>query len=238
MVWSEEIHISSHDVDYNGFVTPTAIVRYMMECANTQVNVCGPSNESLRENGEAFLLNRFSLEVKKPLFAYDHITVRTWGCPSQRLLFHRCFEILREGELVARGHAVMALIDIHTRKLLRTDHYHPNFDYEPDFEVPIDDHMSLPRTNDDMNLLGRYVVGYGVCDQNRHMNNTRYYDTLLSFVDTEGKWLKSITIHFVQEAPMGEEMTVYGTLSPDGDSLLRTMRPDGQVNCEAKIIMA
>ena len=238
MIWTENVCINSHDIDYNGVVTPTAIVRTMLECSNWQMRKCGPSLEYLRENGQAFLLNRFSLEVYKPLHTYDNITVRTWGCPAPRLLFPRCYEIWRDGELVSRAHAVMALIDIHSRKLLRTSEFHPNFDYEPDFETQLSEQLNVPRTNDELKELGSFFVGYGICDQNRHMNNTHYGDTLLSFVDTEGKYLTSMTIHFVQEAPMGEHVKVFGKTAEDGAYLFRTIRADGQVNCEARITMA
>ena len=238
MIWTEHMRVNSHDTDYMGILSPTGIMRMMQECANLHVHHCGPSNEQTRKEGKAFLLSRFVLEVNAPLFTYDELDVQTWGSGGQRLLFNRCYRILRDGKEICRAHAVMALIRIADGKLLRQEDYHPNFTYEPDYETPMDDKINLPRNTQDMNLLGTFEANYSVCDRNCHMNNTRYGDALLSFVDTKDKYLKKLAIHYVQEATMGETMTVYGIGGEEGETLIRTIRPDGQVNCEAKIVMA
>jgi len=237
MIWTTPYEISSHDVDFNGVVTVTARMRYMQESANIQVREMGPSNESLREMGQAFILSRFSMDVHAPLHSYEKIQAKTWGAGNRRLLFQRCFTIEKDGKEVARAHATMGLLDIPSRKLLTAEHYHANFTYEPDFETPVDERMTLPKSTDEMVYCGDFHVGYHVCDMNRHMNNTRYADVLLGHVNMDKKWVKHLTIRFAQEAPMGESIRVYK--KEEGDvCLFRTLRQDGQLNAEAMFVLA
>ena len=235
MIWNTPYEINSHDVDYNGIATVTAIMRYMQESANIQVREMGPSNESLREKGHAFILSRFSIEIGEPLFAYDKIQSKTWGTGNKRLLFQRCFAIEKDEKVICRAHATMGLLDIPSRKLLTAEHYQAGFTYEENFDPPVDERMTLPKSTEEMTYLGEYRVGYAVVDMNRHMNNTRYADMMLGFVNMDHKWVKHFTIRFAQEAPLHEILQVYG--KAEGDVwVFRTLRSDGQLNAEAQFV--
>ena len=237
MIWTTHCEINSHDIDYNGIATVTAIMRYMQESANIQVREMGPSNESLRKKGHAFILSRFSIEMNEPLHAYDKIASKTWGTGNKRLLFQRCFAIEKEERVVCRAHATMGLLDIPSRKLLTAEHYKAGFTYEENFDPPVDERMTLPKSCNEMEYMGEYRVGYAVVDMNRHMNNTRYADMLLGFVNMDKQWVKHFTIRFAQEAPLGETLKVYGKC--EGDAwVFRTLRSDGQLNAEAQFVLA
>ena len=237
MIWTTPYELSSHDVDFNGVVTATAIMKYMQESANIQVRTMGPSNESLRERGQAFILSRFAMECKKPLHAYDKVEAKTWGAGNRRLLFQRCFTIEKDGEEICRANATMGLLELPTHKLLTAEHYQAGFTYEPPFETPVDERMTLPKTNEEMTYLGDFRIGYQVCDMNRHMNNTRYADVLLGYIPMEGKWVKHLAIRFAREAAMDDTITIYGKEEEGGVYLFRTWRSDGQLNAEAKFVL-
>ena len=58
MIYTEEYRINSHDCDFNGVVRPSAVLRYMHETANLQMQTYGPSNDKLRTDNKAFILSK------------------------------------------------------------------------------------------------------------------------------------------------------------------------------------
>ena len=81
------------------------------------------------------------------------------------------------------------------------------------------------------------MVSYGITDQNRHMNNTTYPDMYSSYLPLDGYRIESITVSYLNEAPIGELLTVERGES-DGYYYFRTVREDGKVNSEAEIKLA
>ena len=88
----------------------------------------------------------------------------------------------------------------------------------------------------ELSEVGTYTVSYADTDQNRHMNNTRYADMYASFLPMEGMRIRSLSISYLAEAPMGEVLRVFRVFK-DGVYYLRTVRADGKTNTEAEIIL-
>ncbi len=70
------------------------------------------------------------------------------------------------------------------------------------------------------------------------MNNTRYADMLWNFLPGhEEKRITSLDISYLNEAPLGCELEIYGGDAADGDGYaFRTVRrEDGKVNVLARM---
>ena len=86
-------------------------------------------------------------------------------------------------------------------------------------------------------LVGDRLTEYADVDMNRHMNNTHYPDILCGYIpEISGNRVISMTLNFVNEAPLGERIKIYSGKS-DGSYYFRTKRPDGKVNVEAEFIL-
>ena len=236
MKWETQFYIPAQDEDMNRVLGAGAIMRLMHECAELQVREMGPSNESLRERGQAFLISRFALDMPHPLSGFSTVRAVTWGCPCRGYSFNRCYEIWQGEQLVARGKAVMALIDIRTRHLIRCENYHPGFTVEPEIEVKSAERFLLPPTAE-MTMAGKHTVAYADCDLNGHLNNTRYAEMFCGVTDMRGKRVTALSVNYQREAPLGTELSVYKT-EENGHLLLRSLLPDGTVNAEALMTLA
>lgn len=236
MKWETKFYIPVQDEDMNRVVGAGAIMRLMHECAELQVREMGPSNESLREKGQAFLISRFALDMPYPLSGFSEVRAVTWGCPCRGFSFNRCYEIWQGERLVGRGKATMALIDLTTRHLLRSDCYHPGFTLEPEAELVTAERFVLPQTAE-MTAVGKHTVDYADCDLNGHLNNTRYAEMFCSVTDMRGKRVTGLSVNYQREAPLGTELSVYQT-AENGHLLFRSLLPDGSVNAEAMMTLA
>lgn len=232
MEFRTEIIADIHDVDHNGVVRMSSLMKYIQSAAQTQLTLNGMSYEELRNMKRAFILSRIKLEFTEPVRAYEHITAVTYPCDSRGYSFLRCYALEKDGRTIGRAVSMWALIDTDTRSLVRVN----------DFELGLQTHEphSLALTRFTMpsviKELGTYTVNYGDLDQNCHMNNTRYPDMYSNFLPLDGMRIKSISINYKNEARRGERLRVERADGADGKTYyFRTVRTDGLVNTEAEI---
>lgn len=232
MKWTENFRINSHDCDAAGSVRASLILRYMQETANLQLKNLGPTNEELRDRRIAFILSRINISMYAPLRAYDEISVSSWGCESRGVSFNRCYQIRRDGELVAEAASVWGLVGIDDRKLYRVGEIELGFGTDEPLELDAPKRVHIPRELS-LSLVGERPIVYSDIDANMHMNNTNYPDMLCDFIpDMDKKRVISLSISFAGEARLGETLKVYMTES-DGQYYFRTLTSDGTTNVEA-----
>lgn len=230
--FNTKIKVDIHDVDFNGIARASALMKYIQSAAQTQLTESGMSYEKLKGRGKAFILSRIKMEIIDAPRAYEPLVAETFPCESRGYSFLRCYQLKRDGEVIARAASIWALVDVKDRSLIRVN----------DFELGLEtfDHLDITMDRTvmpaDMREVGSYTVSYGDTDQNRHMNNTRYPDLFSSFLPMENKRIKSISINYRNEAPMGECLKVY-LGEKDGFYYLRTVRADGKINTEAEICL-
>ena len=232
MEFRNNIIADIHDVDYNGVVRASALMEYIQNAAQTQLTLNGMSYEELRGMKRAFILSRIKMEFTEPVRAYEHITAVTYPCDSRGYSFLRCYALEKNGRTIGRAVSMWALIDTETRSLVKVN----------DFELGLDTHephaLALTRftTPATARFVGTYTVNYGDTDQNCHMNNTRYPDMYSNFLPLDGKRIRTLSINYQNEAPMGEKLRVERADGIDGYTYyFRTLREDGKVNTEAEV---
>ena len=221
-----------HDVDYNGIIRASSLMKYIQSAAQTQLTLNGMSYDELKDMNRAFILSRIKMEFTEPVRAYEKISAVTYPCDSRGYSFLRCYALEKNGRTIGRAVSMWALIDTETHALVKVN----------DFELGLETHephtLALSRFAVPANIrkVGTYTVNYGDTDQNRHMNNTRYPDMYSNFLSLEGKRIRTLSINYLNEAPMGERLQVERADGIDGYTYyFRTVREDGKVNTEAEI---
>ncbi|MBR6513252.1 MAG: hypothetical protein IKT46_00315 [Clostridia bacterium] len=238
-MYTQKYNTLNHDADINGILRPTAIQRYMQETANRQLRDFGPSYEELWQSGKAFILSRMAVNIYRPIKQYEDIEVATWPCDSDKgVAFNRSYAIYIDGEEVARGVGVWALVDIETKKLLRVEEADlSNLEAGPVHSV---EGLRFRMPREGMSEAGQHRVTYNLVDCNMHMNNTNYPDMFYSFIPgVEKYYVKDMSFTYRAEAPLGAELTVHrsdAAANEDG-SLTYYFRSyvGDTVNCEAMI---
>ncbi len=208
-MYTQKYNTLNHDADINGILRPTAIQRYMQETANRQLRDCGPSYEELWNSGKAFILSRMAVNMTRPIRQYEDIEVMTWPSDSDKgVAFNRCYAIYANGEEIARGLGVWALVDIPTKKLLRVDDVDlSSCEAGPVFSV---EGLRFRIPKEGMEPCGKYNVTYNLVDCNMHMNNTNYPDMFYSLIPgVEKCYVKDMSITYKAEAALGAELCIH-----------------------------
>ena len=234
MKYTHHYQIKWHDTDANRNVAPSQLLAYMQETAHHQLVSFGMGLDELRDTKRlAFLLSRIAIRIYRQLHAYEEIDVETWICESRGLSFHRCFRVLRGGEVVAEAFSVWALMDLGERKLLPSTAF--PYRIEPEQPLDLSVRVRLPATSS-MELAGTRKIVYSDIDYNGHMNNTHYPNMLCDFTrDIRSKQVVGITLSFLHEATYGHTLSVYRAEQADG-CFFRTLDENGTTCLEALLL--
>ena len=231
-----EFTVNSHDTDKNGNLYPSTALRYLHEAANLQFEASHPTLDELRyEEKKAFLLSRATMELVRPLRAFEKVTAITWSGGGKAASFYRCGELKVHDEVVGKLVSIWALLDLETRRLCRVRDTDLGIEAIEEFPQDIPGHIRYPEDIPAWEAVGKRRVFNSDIDINGHMNNTNYPDMLCDFIPgIENKIVRSFTIGYIHEAKLGEELTVYHA-AVGNVHYLKTERADGSANAEAII---
>ena len=244
MKFTNKIKTNWHDTDANRCVRPSKILEYMQETANRQCECSGLPLEKLRdEKGLAFILGALSMNIYKPLHAYEEIEVNTWCKEAKSFIFMRYFEIMRGGVKIAEATTTWVLIDLNTKTMVRASAYdflNGCFYYDE----PVDPEILLPKARiaKDAPLfeVGKRNIVYSDIDYNMHMNNTHYPDMICDYLDemigATPYTVSQMSLSYLKESPLGATLTVTrGKTSDDGIISVRTLNESGETCLEATV---
>lgn len=238
MKWKETFRICSHDIDAAGNIKPGALMRYMQETAYLHMEGVHPSADELREEGKVFLLARASLSIYGNLAHRDEIKVETWESERKGVGFGRCFSVSRGGIVVAEMSSVWTFYNFSKHKILRvTDVEDISYGCDEDLPLDVPRRLSYPDGGEFV-LIGTHTASFSDTDVNGHINNTVYADVISDFVpeirDSSAR-IVSFYINYANECRLDDEIRIYRT-GEVGEWYFRTLRSDGKVNVEVKVI--
>lgn len=238
MVFSAEYRVDSHDVDINGRVSATSVMQYIQEAANLQHEAFGPKLPELREMGKAFIISRCALDVFGPLYAQDTVKVRTWLSEAKGYAYQRYSVLEKNGVKVASMSALWGAIDIESRRPIKVEEIPLGFTSEEgkteETQAPI--RFRIPRELE-LKTLSRHKVVYSDCDENLHMNNTRYPAVFCDALpDMRGKRVASLSLAFQNEARLGTEFDIL-SCEADGRIYFRSQLDDGRIGTECMMVL-
>ena len=233
MIYSEKYQVRWHDTDARREMRPSAVLECMQECANHQFFTHAKSLDRMRdEDGTGFILSRIAIDFLAPVHAYEEIEVRTATCAGHGLCFPRRFEILREGEVVARAMSHWAMVRVGDRTLLRVADAPLCFGDEPEIETATPLRFRVPRELS-FETVGERRIAYADLDYNMHMNNTKYPDTVCDFLpDPLENRVRGMSLSYHREAAYGDLLSVERAADGTGNYYIRTKK-DGAVCLEA-----
>lgn len=236
MLYSEKYTVRWHDTDACREMRPSEVLAYMQECANHQFRTHQKTLDRMRdEDGVGFILSRLAVDLLFPIHAYEEIEVRTATVQGHGLCFPRRFEILRDGEVVARAMSQWAMVRVKDRALLRVDEAPLAFGDEPEIvtDMPLRHRASRELV---FEQVGVRRICYADLDYNLHMNNTKYPDMLCDFLpDPLGVRVTGMSLSYCREAAFEDELLLERATDGAGNYYFRTRNTAGEVCLEALV---
>lgn len=203
--------IPEYECDFALRLTMGGLLRLVQEVSTRQCTLLGITEERYRETRTAFLLAKLCAQVYREIPAGAEVCLVTRPAAPARAVYHRYTTLtLEDGQPAAAVDARWVLVDTGTRRILRRAPEALGLPFtSPSVpELPI----LFPKPEEEPPLLGEERVRYSRCDQNRHLNNTRYADLICDYLPPErleAGPVRELTISYHREAPMGCTLGLY-----------------------------
>ncbi|MEG1528359.1 MAG: acyl-CoA thioesterase [Clostridia bacterium] len=216
-MYASQFVVFLHDVDKNFIARPSSIVRYMQEATNQQMRDQRPSYQELFNNGYAFILSRFNLNIYHPMAINDVLTVKVWASFSGSVTYIRSYVIERDNVVCAEASGIWVLLEIAKNRFVPFGEVDlSNYSTYPPLQTTLSRRITLP--NAQFSKVGQVNVMYGQIDCNGHLNNTNYADMLYHFcVDRDLFNPIEMTFHYIAEAPLNSPIDIYSYSVEKGD---------------------
>ncbi len=206
----KNITVASFDVYPNSSIKPSALQRYMQQLAREDCDEMGYTYNDMRDINMVFVMTKMGISVKKPVFAYDTLTVRTFNNRISGVTFEREFEFFRDGEKVIHATTQWVIVKYDDRSIVRPKTF--------PFDIPahgIDcGSIELPRvikSDDEQTCIGQRIVRLSDLDENDHLNNCVYSDIAMDHLndyDRKLQYVQDIKIIFRHEAKLSDALSI------------------------------
>jgi len=213
MIYERERIISFGDLDANGDIKLTALLKYISESAFFNAEDLGIGLEKTLPTGLVFLIQRFGMKINQLPEMGQNVTVRTWPGEIARSAFKRYGDIQdADGNRLIEWETLWVLVDINERKIKRPSAFPIEFPHYGKCDVTMEsEKIKIP---EEAEAIASYnhLVRFSELDINMHMNNAIYGDlvaNVLSLQDCPGvKEWQEVQFNYIHEAKLGDEVVV------------------------------
>lgn len=192
-------------------LTAGGLLRIVQEVSTRHCTLLGITMDRYQQTNTAFLLAKLCARVYEDIPAGAEVAVTSRPSGAIRAVYHRYTTLtLPDGRLAAAVDARWMLVDTRSRRILRRapDELGLPFDIGSVPEFP----LRITRPEGPLTPAGQELAGYSRCDQNRHMNNTRYADILcdrLPLDRLEAGPIRELCLSYHREVPMGRTLSLF-----------------------------
>lgn len=231
--YTRQMLVLDHECDWNRKMTAGALLRMAQQIAIEQCDHVGMNKEFYLENHAVFLLARAAFRFERVPDCGELLTLETLPELSHRATYKRITRVKdQEGKQVALIDSRWILVNTDTKRILRQPpEGFQNLPFAQEIPFELDQTIPVP---EELESCGTLFASYSMCDENGHVNNTRYADAAADALPQECLREKSIlefAIRYHRELPAGEQEELVRGKLPDGRWYVRGMR-DGKPGFE------
>lgn len=178
-----EKKISFSNCDEQGRLKLTALVDYMMETSNTQLNLKKAGIEDLGKKGLGWVVLDYEFNINSLPKADEKVIFSTQASGYNRFFVYRDFSVKNlKGELLLNVRSQWIMFDLKNRKMVPPDR---------DIISHFDDlkektfRFKRARSLKEINGSDTYQVKYYDLDTNHHVTNSKYFEWIIDSLERD-----------------------------------------------------
>ena len=180
------------------------LFRLMQKVSGDHCREIGYGEPVMEEKGLMWVITRHGVNVLRWPAPGETLLARTWPGATRHGMCPRYYRIESEsGELLITGCAIWSVVGRESRRMVVPEAY--GVEIEP-FTTGLESRRPGAPLRREGRERAEYTVSEEVLDENRHMNNTRYYDLAEQLLGTRGKPLREALVEYSAEAREGDRL--------------------------------
>lgn len=228
---THEYHIGWQDVDPEGRLKLKSLIAWMQESAWKHAGQLGYGSDFMEQHQSIWVMFRLNVSVFTFPRWDDTIQLITWPRGLKGVFALRDFELRsKNNELLAAAASEWLVLGRDDRKPRKSDMLAPFVPLTLPGKTAAVEMFFGPVGREDV-LLGKHKVEYAEIDMNQHANTSSYLDWTLNHlpqVVNGQKRIKSISITFLAECTLGEEIHIKGSLNQEPYTVKGIRSSDGK----------
>lgn len=202
--------VASYDVDQNGKLKLSAVLKYNQEAGEKHVSRQGFSAARLRsEFGLAFVASAIAVRIYRMPLLGEEITVETWCEPIKKGYYVRNHRYISQAQVLIECKGQYPLVDTVTGRVTRPVQRLGDKEFLFDERVNEGCVIQKLRPTEQGEQVGRRVY-YSDIDYNGHLNNARYAELVLDSLPNgrQGKEIKEFHIKYKEAVFLNNNITI------------------------------
>lgn len=212
----EIVRFESYDLNANGHVRASALLRRLQEIAGRDLDSFGISYDDLREKNMAFVVSKIAVVFERPMTEGIPYTIRSAAQAAHGATFPRSFAVEDENGVVARANSLWALLDFEKRCLLRASALGDDLPDFPDLSGGLVCERLGRAKGATPDYSDERRVYASLLDRNCHLNNCNYADLATDLLPDDLGVVQEIHITFQKEARLHDVLELNGFKENDG----------------------
>lgn len=212
----KSLRVADPECDIHNRIKLGFILRHLQEISGEHLEALGYPNEKLYEIGQGFFLSKIRLEIYRRPESGELLRWQTTPLPPAGVQFIRQNEIFdASGSLVLRSDSLWALVDLHSRRILRPSSFPGNLFFGESFGKErlsaLRIHTPADMKNAPLSPVWDREIRFSDLDINRHVNNAVYADFVMDALPdgiSLEKEPEELLISFHNEACLHDRLSV------------------------------
>ena len=220
--------------DANNNVFPSYILQEFQDIASTHAEILKVGYNDLIARDLIWVITKSRFHIYKDI-PYDEFKEITWPQKKGVLDFNREYKFVdKNGNVLVKGTSKWCILNINTRKLVRTREV--NYERIDDFNEEVtfyDPYETLVEfEHNENNYLKTFDVNYSLLDHNLHLNNTHYASFILDSIEgIEKKKITDLQINYLNECHFKQKVSTYYKKHDDSNKIIiEGIRDDGVIS--------
>lgn len=185
-----------------------SIINYFQDCSTFQSEALNRGLSYLSSVNRMWLLNSWQVEIHKPLYLGDYVTIGTWPYDFKGFYGYRNFIILDEGkEVAAVANSIWVFLDLSSGRPAKIpENFFENSGYELEPPYPMEYSNRKIELTGEFTTLPSFAVAKSNIDSYSHVNNGQYIKMAEEYLP-DNFMIKTMRAEYKMQAKLGDIIT-------------------------------
>jgi acyl-ACP thioesterase len=216
-VFSKDWEINFTQCMPNGFLKYTDLCNFLQLTAAAHSEIGGISFSDMQEFNQAWVLSRMRVEISELPKWKDTVTVKTWINTLENSRSVRALEMYVNGKKIVGCETFWAVFNTEIRRPEALALPFEHFELFPDNKAT-HQNFSKINLNNDTEMVFEKSVSLSDLDIVNHVNNVKYLEWCLDFVDEKlilKQKIESFEMNFLKELSLKDKVIIHENLTSD-----------------------
>ncbi|MBQ7450291.1 hypothetical protein IJS77_02645 [bacterium] len=235
-IYSHSYSVILDNMDLNEYrLRPIAAIMYIQDAFARFTATKSMAAYDLFPKNIYWIVGEFNIDFVNLLpYWSEEIKIEVWFSELSKLKIYTDFNIYSNNTLFAKGNACWFLIDMETKRPIKTDTFSDRIEVRNEL-VSGEHKKSIQHETTEKISEISHIINLSDLDFNKHVNNKSYINIAEMTMDNEFKkshTIKNMNIKFIKETFLNDALTCATYKTNSEETFVHKIEKDGETVCQ------